>query len=146
MTNAERIKEIEDRAAKATHGAWFLHDFTGPEINNIPSSRDVTVSCDHPATITVAEMGRGLTGALEEARANASFIAHSRTDIAFLLSTLRAVEADNARLRGALEVCVEVLCESANLNNYRNLSDEELGRAWMTAHTLGTAALQDPRP
>lgn len=140
MTNAERIKEIEDRAAKATHGAWFLHDFTGPEINNIPSSRDVTVSCDHPATITVAEMGRGLTGTLEEARANASFIAHSRADIPWLLSTLRAVEADNARLRAALE---EVGIMAAELKAGTGISLAVALRAMLD---LARVALQDPRP
>lgn len=137
MTNAERIKEIKYRAAKATVGPWAQvvhYDFDG----NVEL-----------ITIIPAGAPGGIASVAVDSQTdedNAALIANAPFDIAFLLSTLRAVEADNARLRGALEVCVEVLCESANLNNYRNLSDEELGRAWMTAHTLGTAALQDPRP
>lgn len=33
-------------------------------------------------------------------------------------------------LYDALKLVTGVLCESADLNNYRNLSDEELGRMW----------------
>lgn len=36
-----------------------------------------------------------------------------------------------ADLYDALKLVTGVLCESADLNNYRNLSDEELGRAWV---------------
>jgi hypothetical protein len=46
-----------------TSGPWFVHDF------------DVTVSCDHPAAITICTMGHALTGTLEEANANVRLIA-----------------------------------------------------------------------
>jgi hypothetical protein len=52
---------------KPTEGPWFVHDFSGIE-------GEVTVSCDHPATLTVAYMGSALTGTLEEKRANAKAI------------------------------------------------------------------------
>lgn len=58
-------------------GPLFVHDFSdlgvpdGPE----PSVRHVTLSCDHPASIEVAAMGCGLTGTVEEARANARRLA-----------------------------------------------------------------------
>jgi hypothetical protein len=37
------------------------------------------------------------------------------------------------KLLKALNQCLGILCESGNLNNYRNLSDEELGKAWIEA-------------
>lgn len=58
-----------------TPGPWFVHDFSeAPGFAN-PSPADVTVSCDHPATITVASMDRAMTATLGEARANAHLIA-----------------------------------------------------------------------
>ncbi len=38
----------------------------------------------------------------------------------------------------ALRQCLGVLCEAGDLNNYRNLTDEELGRVWIaTARQAG---------
>lgn len=67
----------DDDAEKtaATKGPLFVHDFAHPEVSSNPSPGDVTLSCDHPATITVAFMGNGMTGTLDEARANAAKIA-----------------------------------------------------------------------
>lgn len=36
-----------------------------------------------------------------------------------------------ADLYDALTLVTGVLCESGDLNNYRNVSDEELGRMWI---------------
>lgn len=58
-----------------TPGPWFVHDFSEICLEQAPQVGDVTVSCDHPATITVARMGRALTATIEEARANARLIA-----------------------------------------------------------------------
>src|SRR4051812_21938380 len=58
----------------ATGGTWFLHDFADPAVSSDPSPSDVTISCDHPATITVAYMGNAMTARLDEARANAAFL------------------------------------------------------------------------
>ena len=44
-------------------------------------------------------------------------------------------------MRTALTHCLGVLCEVADLNNYRNLSDEELGRAWNAAAKEAADAL-----
>jgi hypothetical protein len=58
-----------------TPGPWFVHDFSAvPGFTN-PTPGDVTVSCDHPATIAVASMDRALTATIDEARANARLIA-----------------------------------------------------------------------
>ena len=64
-------------AEAATQGPWFGHDFSAPEIAPSPVAADVTVSCDHPATITVAYMGGGLHGFknVEQARKDAAHIA-----------------------------------------------------------------------
>lgn len=56
-----------------TQGPWFVHDFSGVEEEEAPSS--ITVSCTTPDHITVAEMGMGLTGKREEWEANARLIA-----------------------------------------------------------------------
>jgi len=48
------------------------------------------------------------------------------------------LQENAAALYRALRRCLGILCESANLNNYRNLSDEELGRMWIaTARQAG---------
>ncbi len=44
-------------------------------------------------------------------------------------------------LLAALTHCLGILCESGNLNNYRNLSDEELGKAWVAAAKEAAAAI-----
>jgi hypothetical protein len=56
------LAELKRLEAAATPGPWFIHDFSGLEGIKQPKARDVTISCDHPATITVAEMGGGLDG------------------------------------------------------------------------------------
>ena len=66
--------DLEALSQAATEGPWFLHDFADPAVSADPSPEDVTISCDHPATITVALMGRALTATLDEARANAAYI------------------------------------------------------------------------
>lgn len=70
------LDELERLARAATEGPWFLHDFTGPEINSNPTTFDVTVSCVHPDTLTVATMGGGFDGhtGLDQARRDACFI------------------------------------------------------------------------
>jgi hypothetical protein len=90
--------ELRDLLARATKGPWFVHDFTGPEVNDDPQPQDVTVSCDHPATITVASMGRALTATLDEARANAALIALAPTHAA----AIEALTAERDALREAL--------------------------------------------
>lgn len=76
--------------SKATPRPWFVHDFTGAVMpQHEPSPGDVTVSCDHPASITVATMGRSLTATLDEARANAALIVKTVNERGELLSILR---------------------------------------------------------
>lgn len=86
MTNAERIKEIEDRAAKATPAPWAQvvhYDFDG----NVEL-----------ITIIPAGAPGGIASVAVDSQTdedNAALIANAPSDLAFLLSTLHAVEADN---------------------------------------------------
>ena len=88
----DKLKEL---AVAATPGPWFVHDFADPAVSSKPSAADVTVSCDHPATITVAAMGGGLDGheGIEQARKDAAFIAAANPSA--ILALIR--ERDEAR-------------------------------------------------
>lgn len=99
------IPAIKARADKATSEPWFVHDFADVAVSSAPSANDVTVSCDHPATITVAFMGGGLEGSLgdagiEQGRKDADFIAHARTDIPDLIAALEAAERERDACAG----------------------------------------------
>lgn len=64
---------------EATPRPWFVHDFSHPILwdKDLPPAHSVTISCDDPATITVARMGGGLYGdalGLEQAKFDAAFI------------------------------------------------------------------------
>lgn len=65
----------------ATPRPWFVHDFTEgvKAMGHTPTVADVTISCDHPATLTVASMGNAFTGTFEEARDNARLMVASVT-------------------------------------------------------------------
>jgi hypothetical protein len=80
-----REEEIERRLEGGTEGPLFVHDFS--EIGG-----EVTVSCDHPATITVATMDNGLTGALAEKQANAEMFANAPSDLRYLLDKCKRLE------------------------------------------------------
>jgi hypothetical protein len=88
---------------KATPTPWFVHDFSGIAACDQDSTGarpcDVTISCDDPATITVAVMDRGLTGTMEEARANAALIMCAVNSHAALVSALEAMEVATRHIR-----------------------------------------------
>lgn len=76
--------------SKATARPWLVHDFTNAiSPSYVPSPGDVTVSCDHPASITVAYMGGSITGSLDEARANAALIVRAVNERDELIAALR---------------------------------------------------------
>lgn len=90
--------------AAATDGPLFVHDFADPAVSSNPSPGDVTLSCDHPATLTVAVMGNGMTATLEEARANARKLARLwNTD------RIAPVGEDETGVREALMTTVDAL-------------------------------------
>ena len=90
---SELAEKLDALIAGATGGPWFVHDFRGASEH--PDVHDITVSCDHPATITVCSMDRALTATPEEALGNANLIARA--------PLLAAVARDAAALRDAVE-------------------------------------------
>ena len=78
-----RLAEIEARTRAATPGPWDWVDYG-----------EVITRDEHDSIAMAMETTMGHT--------NAAFIAHARTDIPALLSHLRALEAENARLRALL--------------------------------------------
>lgn len=54
---------------------------------------------------------------------------------------IRGLKAKNERLRSALTHCLTVLCEAGDLNNYRTLSDVELGKLWVATAKEAAEAL-----
>lgn len=77
---------------KITEGPYFVHDFTDPLINSAPSVRDIYVSCVWPDHIAMCSMEMGLTGTMEEARANAHLFAASWDLLQFARAELAAIE------------------------------------------------------
>lgn len=147
MTNAQRTKEIEARAAKATEGPW---EADSVETEDGYGKYDTQEIAD-PRGKIVCEFSNS-DGEVhaedhrwdEKARLNASFIAHSRADIPWLLSTLRAVEADNARLRAALETIAESNFHyTTELPHAPDGSNRRVRGHW---GKIARTALQDPRP
>lgn len=60
MTLTAKEQQLRLAAEKATEGPWFFHDFSHNPLADGPfTASDVTVSCDNPATMTVAFMGGG---------------------------------------------------------------------------------------
>ena len=88
---SELAEKLDALIAGATGGPWFVHDFRGASEH--PDVHDITVSCDHPATITVCSMDRALTATPEEALGNANLIARA--------PLLAAVARDAVEIREA---------------------------------------------
>lgn len=76
---------------KATPLPWFLHDFSSAAelFGYEQSPGQVTISCDHPATLSVAVMAKAITGEIEEARANALLIVRAVNNFGALIEILR---------------------------------------------------------
>jgi len=76
--------------AEHTPGPFFVHDFTA-------LGGTVDVSCDHPATLTVASMGNALTGTHAEKVANAHLFAAAPNLLA-ACETARLACQDNLKM------------------------------------------------
>jgi hypothetical protein len=85
----DELSRLRELAAAIAERQWFMHDFS--EIGG-----SVDVSCDHPASITVATMGNGMTATIEEKRAHAAFIAAANP--ATILALLDMVERQRGRV------------------------------------------------
>lgn len=82
----QRLAEIEARAKAATEGPWI--------------ESEMQVAAVTRGVIAVIPTPR--VGGVFDCQQNKAFIAHAREDIPYLLTTLRAAEAREARLREAL--------------------------------------------
>jgi len=96
----------------ATEGRWNVQDFS-PAMDSPKIARDVTISCSWPDHIGIASMNNGLTATLDEARANATFIAEIKNACDDgLLERLRTAERERDeadRRAGAAERNLEHL-------------------------------------
>jgi hypothetical protein len=101
------LAELKRLEAAATPGPWFIHDFSGLEGIEQPKARDVTISCDHPATITVAEMGGGLDGhkGVSQGQYDAALIAALRNAAPALIAAAEERGALRSRLDVKQTIC-----------------------------------------
>ena len=121
-------------AEAATDGPWFRHDFSAPEIAPSPVAADVTVSCDHPATITVAHMGGGLHGfkSVEQARKDAAHIAaFDPPTVLALIAKAREAEALRAERDEAVADARQIV--QTNLRAAAHISGLTDGSAMLRA-------------
>ena len=91
------LPSIRERAAKATKGPWHVY---------VPSVAHVRVGVDADEQTIICWGGiddaddGGVHGpTVDEARANAAFIAHARTDIPFLLAEVDRLTAQVEAMR-----------------------------------------------
>jgi hypothetical protein len=109
-----------------TPGPWFVHDFR--EASSEPTVSDITVSCDHPATITVCVMDRALTATVDEALANAHLIAAAPA----MLATITTLVAENARLLDALK-CAPIPGRGEEMMAFRDRQNKWLAGKYAAA-------------
>lgn len=95
----QEIAKLRRLLEAATPGPWFVHDFADPRVSERPGPQDIMISCSWPDTITIAFMGNGLTGALSEARTNATLFVAMRNTLTGLLDAYEARGRAIERLR-----------------------------------------------
>lgn len=95
-----RLEAIETRANQATEGPWAVMDVNDPGegVNFI----DVYAETDGLETVTRMPDPAGYS-MRDYLQADAEFIAHARTDVPFLLSVARGVEAVRALAEALIE-------------------------------------------
>ena len=90
MNNDQRIAEITARCEAATPGPWYAKE------NWLIGGFSITTKDAYPHDERVPEI------ATMASKENAEFIAHSRSDIPYLLSEVKRLTAENERLREAI--------------------------------------------
>lgn len=90
-----KLKEIQDRANKATIGPWVYMGETKPYEGMVLSSGNIDRIC-------------GTVG-LDDRPNDMEFIAHSREDIPYLLAALKDEEKESKEYRKALFSCIKVI-------------------------------------
>lgn len=109
-TDAARLAEIRERVEKATKGPWrLLHDFEGAKNPACDCAQVWTGSNDSwpVAFCDTQHEGEGYTRAQQ--MTNATFIAHARADIPWLLARIEELE----RTRAESDAVVAVIFHAA---------------------------------
>lgn len=109
----QRLREIEERASRATSGPWYAHNPDDDMSMNVflvattPEEPDPWWDGEEEAkkvvAITLLQSPRVADVADGRWEENAGFIAHAREDVPWLLSLLREREEEIRRLRTLLE-------------------------------------------
>lgn len=138
----QRLREIEERLAKATDGPWencrgFVRSTArGSTLQSEDKSVTITTS-----TLWVAECRDG--EAFYNPDGNADFIAASRQDVPYLLSRLRASEQRVERMRRALEVVRDIAAPDGRAFTGHYGEMVRRGKRLQSAFTEARAALTD---
>jgi hypothetical protein len=110
MLTAQALREIEERAEKATPGPWKTHLVDDTSVVT-EDGADVCATCDS----SQAEREDGYNVEYERMEADAAFIAHARTDIPALI-------ADRKALVEVLRLVSSVVCLDTDEDNVGELA------------------------
>jgi len=124
----QRLREIEERASRATPGPWYAHNPDDDMSMNVflvattPEEPDPWWDGEEEAkkvvAITLLQSPRVADVADGRWEENAGFIAHAREDVPWLLSLLREREEENRRLREALAAIRDYAAPRSDLSVY----------------------------
>ena len=140
-------QQMREAAGKASPGPWFVHDFSALAAIGEAKAQDITVSCDHPATITVAAMGGGLHGhtGVEQAQLDARHIAASHpAAVLALLDDRDGLREALLEARNALSVAKDALDQCYDVTEWPadGTSDQDAARVYCaSAFSRAEAAL-----
>jgi hypothetical protein len=98
MLTPEQLAECRERERKATAGPW-VHRIGKHQQNQQVQSSEVGLVGDGDESRPLFTGWAWKPGGHRDARPNADFIAHARTDIPALLAHIEEQAADTARLR-----------------------------------------------
>lgn len=107
----QRIREIHERAEKATPGPWRVDDPSWIEVNDItvwcgPEGDDARWICNMGAPIAAVDDRQQA----EVSYANGTFVAHAREDVPWLLAQLSAARAEAQEAREAIQIADILAC------------------------------------
>jgi hypothetical protein len=112
MLTPDELKAIEERCEKATPGPW-VHRMNHHARNQQVQSSEVGLEGDDPESRPLFTGWAWKPGGHRDARPNAEFIAHARTDIPALLAHIQEQEATAQRREEILSDLGKVAREQA---------------------------------
>lgn len=101
-TSALDLDAIEARASAASSGPWHTEDDGDDGPGGVFGPSREFVAETYTGESSGGIVAEAITGGPQQQRANATFVAHTRTDVPALLAEVR-------RLRGQLAACVDAL-------------------------------------